>query len=241
MSKLKSLIGKKMFTLVAMFSTWNAAVALAGDITVLGECKSKVKPDRAAINLSVNQKAISAAEVNKKVNDIYNRVADAVKKLKLENFQIQTENISVYEDFEWQNGKQKLKGYQGSATLRVESSQLDRIGEAIPVALQAGANSFGGLSVFLSDETYNKAYRACLSNALEDAKLKAQSLLQSQGHKLGSLDSVVEAKAASGTQQPMAYTMLSARSEMADAKAAATEIHIKDQTIEVEVTAKYRF
>jgi uncharacterized protein YggE len=119
----------------------------AGQVTVSGKCTKKVKPDRASMTFEVNVLMAKPTETQKKAAAITAALTKNLKKLEFKDQELSTSNISLIEDFDYNNGNQRSKGFRATTSLTLATSEIDRIGEAIPVAVDSGAKSFGGLHV----------------------------------------------------------------------------------------------
>lgn len=215
------------------------ADGFAGEITVSGKCQKRVDPDRARLNFSSEVTQPTAEDAQKKVNQMYDRVRASVKKLNFKDLEIQTESISVNEDIDWSGGKRKSKGYRAQAMIEVTTSELDRIGEAVPVAIKAGANAVGGLALFLSNDLFEKSYQDCLGEAVKNSRLKAEKILSAQSKKVLDVLEIIEGERLQQWPQPVYAKM--AMAESTDARSSAPQIESKKQAIDVSVTAKYKF
>lgn len=228
---------KNFALLVILFFTLSTQ---AGEITVFGKCTKKVKPDRASLAFNSEALMPTGVEAQKKVNAIYEDVRAAIKKLNLKDQEIQTSNLSVYEDVVWENQKSRSKGFKATASIELSSSEIERIGEAIPVALKAGAKSFGSLYFYLSDSLQEKSYNECLGEATSNAQMKAQKLLSAQNKKITDLVELIE-----GTHEPAPRQMRMMEAEgqafASDKRSSAPTLETKDLTINVTVTARFKF
>jgi uncharacterized protein len=211
--------------------------AFAGEITVNGKCTRKVKPDRASLTFEINVQAPDAGNAQRRATAITSAVVKALKKLSFKDQELSTGNISLNEEFDYgpQGNQRKSRGFHANTSTTIATSEIDRAGEAIPAAMEAGAKSFGNLSVYLSDPLYDKSYQDCLGSALANAKAKAEKILGGE-NKLNLLE-LTEAGAGYNPRP-----IFSGRMEMAKASAdAAPSIEVKESTVEASVTAKFKF
>ncbi len=229
---------KQIFTVALLLMIFQ--LSFAGEITVFGTCTKKVKPDRASLNFTSEVLAPTGSEAQKKVNLIYDEVRNSIKKLNLKDQQLETNNLSVYEETVWENQKSRSKGFKATASISLTSSEIERIGEAIPIALKSGAKSFGGLSFHLSDSLFERSYNECLSEALNNAKEKAQKLLATQNKKLTDLEEVIEGRQ-TPSEPPSMRGMLKTMALSDASSESAPQMETKDLSVNVTVTARFKF
>ncbi len=211
--------------------------AHAGEVTVFGKCEKSVLPDRVALTFSAEHTASTTVQAQRKTTEIYEAIRNEIKKMNFKDQELQTESINVYEDVDWSNNKKTSRGFKSSMSLKFITSEIDRAGSVIPAVLKVGAQGMGQLQLFLSDETYDKAYKDCLSVALASAQDKAKRLLK--GHSVGDLKllEAVEGQNMASGSRPFMMKAMNAVAEMDSAPGLET----KGQKIEVSVTAKFKF
>jgi hypothetical protein len=99
-----------IFTLVSVFVYTKAAGPIPFSVTsvttqksdafsVTGEGKAKLAPNNATVRLGVTADGPTAEVAKNKMNEVINKVTTEIKALGIQDKDIKTENISVYEDF----------------------------------------------------------------------------------------------------------------------------------------------
>ncbi|MDD5251075.1 MAG: SIMPL domain-containing protein [Patescibacteria group bacterium] len=151
-------------------------------ITMMGEGRVTTQPDIANIQLGtvIEKSTVSAAQ--KENTRIMNALNDLLAAADVKKADVQTANYSISPQYDWNNGKQTLRGYQVSQDLRVKIRNLDKIGDIIGGAGQLGVNQVGGIE-FTVDEPEAIKQQARVK-ALENAKEKAKALSDVVGLKL---------------------------------------------------------
>jgi uncharacterized protein YggE len=151
-------------------------------ITVSGEGKVVGIPDVALIDLgtTVERPTVSAAQ--KENTRIMNELISRLKSGGVDAKDIQTTSYNVYPSYDWNNGKQTLRGYTVSQNVHVKVRNLEKVGDLIGMAGELGANQIGGIT-FSVDEPEDLRAQARLK-ALENAKDKAKTLSEAAGVKL---------------------------------------------------------
>ena len=163
-------------------------------ISVTGESKIEVKPDMATINFGVEVTAADAQTAQRENSLKMNAMIDALTKSGITKEDIQTSNFSLSPVYEW-NGermeKQVLVGYRCNNTVTVRVKALGTIGTVIDEATTAGATNVYGLTFGLQNPN---AYRnTLLTNAVNDAKAKADVMASAAGYKVTGVQTMSDA------------------------------------------------
>lgn len=153
-------------------------------LTVQATGAAHATPNLAHVVLGVQ---VSSQQTAAAVTDMLaaqgNLVIAAVKKLGIAEVDIQTQNISVQPTYNYDNGKQILKGYEGSQQLDITVRKTDQAGNAIAKAAEAGANQIGGITFKNDDPEVTQL--AAEKDAIANARNKADALAKSLGVRLG--------------------------------------------------------
>jgi len=156
-------------------------------IVVSGSGETRIKPDRAIINIGVYSRATTAAAAARENARKQQAIIDTLRSLGFGQEQITTLNYNVNPEMRHipQSGRSEVTGYMVSNTVRVDVRNLDQIGPAIDASLAKGANQIHGLDfyVFNTDEPRRRA----LAQAIERARLDAESMARAAGGSLGAL------------------------------------------------------
>jgi uncharacterized protein YggE len=169
------------------------------EVTVSGNCFRTVTPDRGAIILTTEAQSKDLQTAAREATDSYNRVRDAVQRLKLEDTDLRTVEYTLSEIREWEKNHMVSRGFRARMGLRVASSQIQRLGEVIAIGARENVRDVGQLTTYLSEDKKKKEQFACLQEAAEDAKARGEKLATSLGAKLGEVISISET---GGFQRP---------------------------------------
>ncbi|MEJ7760080.1 MAG: SIMPL domain-containing protein [Gemmatimonadaceae bacterium] len=204
-------------------------------IMVVARGEVKVSPDRAAIQISVQTKAPTAAAAASQNAVKLKSVIDAIRALGLAANQVTTSSYNVYPEQRYQpNREPVIVGYNVTNTLLVEVRTLTQVGPVIDAALAKGANMVTSLQFFASNT--EAARREAIALAIQKAKAEAEAAARAAG---GTLGSIIEIGIGAYHPPPPRPPMMM-RSTAGDVAAMAdTPISPGEQTVAVEVTTRW--
>jgi uncharacterized protein len=194
----------------------------AKTITVTGNGSVTTVPDRATFGFSIETRAKTASAALAQNSTDAAAVISALKSAGVTSANLQTSQVSLNPQTS-QDGN-TIVGYAASNSVTVRTG-LASAGAVVDAAVGAGANGVSGPSLDVSDQS--ALYRDALHKAVDDAKLKAQSLADAAGISLGAVQSIGEGS--SSTPFPIADKM----------SAAGAPIEAGTQEIQASVTVTY--
>lgn len=168
-------------------------------ISVTGVSTTKVTPDRISISFAVETQEKTAQQAAGANAEIADRVIKSLEAAGVPESEISTSYYSIYPVYEYQEepvscyvendktycpppvGRQVLVGYRAINSIAVESAVLDKTGQWIDAAVEAGANRVNSLYFSLSPERQDEIRNSLIPMAVEDAKSKAQAALDRLG------------------------------------------------------------
>src|SRR4051812_41761123 len=106
-----------------------SALAVDREVSVSGACTHNVVADRGAIVLTADFTEADLKSAAKKATDTYEHTRDAIKRLNLENLELQTVEYNLAEAKEWVKDRMVSKGFRARMGLKVSTSQTSRLGE----------------------------------------------------------------------------------------------------------------
>ena len=207
--------------------------------TVTGQATIDVLPDLVTVYFTIQTEADTSEEAT---SDNAKIVEDLTIALLLEGFErneIQTQGFNVYPNYEWDGETNTQNGYMATHSIKVELSTEDseKIGSIIDAGIGAGAG-ISSINFELSQEKQNEYKAQALELAAEDAKIKAQAIVDGLEKQLGKLVSISDNNF--GYNPWIMYSGSGAVEEAAVARDAATAIQPSEQKIYATVTAIYR-
>jgi uncharacterized protein YggE len=136
-------------------------------LTVSASGRADSRPDEARLQLGVQSLAASAGEASRLNREKMDRVTSALARLGVRADDLQTRNLSLQRiDYGPERGR-----FRADNVLEAKLRDMARVGEAVTVATEAGANVLSGPELRVSDResanrsAYAAAYRAARSRA----------------------------------------------------------------------------
>ena len=160
-------------------------------VQVTGQGKVSYQPDIANVTVGVQvDKAYSAEYALKQLNDKVNKILAVLKTAGLAAEDIQTQNYSLYPQYDYRDNVSTPAGYSANQQLVIKVKGLasgndDRIGKVIAEATKAGANQVTSLTFDASN--INDLKQEARLKAIADAKSKAGSLATATDVELGDI------------------------------------------------------
>jgi uncharacterized protein YggE len=165
-----------------------------GRITVVGEGEVSAVPDRARVQVGVQEIGRELAEVIESNQVRMAGVMTALTALGVQDKDIQTTGYTVYFQQERPQTPGQVEGVEGyyhvSNTLSVTIRNLDEVGSILDAAVEAGANSIQGISFYRASTKELLAQARML--ALEDARNKAEGMAAVEHLRLGRVLTISE-------------------------------------------------
>lgn len=224
-----------MLTLVSGITLPGIAQANSerGTLQVSGSAVVTGAPDIAYITLGVETQDASATVAAQDNAERMNKVYAALKELGLTDAEITTSGYNIYSTNQvlnrGTNDEVTITTYRVHNRVNISSKDLDRVGEIIDVAVQAGANQVQGIQFDIEDKQAMQLQ--ALENAVKQAMAKAEVMASAAGLSLGGIASLHENYS---SYAPMVSTM----AMRADAVQSTT---INPGDVEVSATVQLDF
>jgi len=173
-------------------------------ITVSDTGEIYAKPDLGITSFSVKTEKKTVAQAMTENTQKMNQIIDSMKDLGVEEKDLKTTTFNIYPRYDYINtitfdrGKRVLAGYEITQSLQVKIRDLDKIGQIIESATDAGANQVGNLSFTIDNEDEFK--KQAREEAINKAKIKAKELADQLGVNLVRIVSFNESR-----QPPIYY------------------------------------
>jgi len=163
-------------------------------ITVEGHGEVTAPPDSASVSAGVTTQAKTAAEALSANASAMNSVFAALKRMGVQDKNIQTSNFSVEPQYAPYNAnnqdRQRIVGYQVTNQVDVSLDHVSNVGPAIDTLVAAGANQMNGISFMVHDP--KPMMDQARTSAVEDAMARAAVLTRAAHVSLGPIMSIEE-------------------------------------------------
>lgn len=172
----------------------NDASDQPGSVSVTGNSEFTVSPDKVELYARIETKDFAAKDAKDKNAEISDKVIAALKRAGVKSDDIETASFSLSPEYEWNYTleKSEFKGYTVQHSLKITTDDLDKAGDLIDVAVDAGANGVDNIIFKLKPETEKKVKDEAMVKAATAAKEKAIALAGTLGIKLGKVTYISE-------------------------------------------------
>ncbi|MBI4444448.1 MAG: SIMPL domain-containing protein [Acidobacteria bacterium] len=234
MTKLSSVFWVAVCSLGVAFGQKEVAEPAENSVlTVHGTGEFSVSPDLATVRLGVTKQSSNAQKTQQQINEVSQKIFDAILALGVSKENIQTSNFMLFPVYDSRPGEPQIVGYRGSNIITVKVQRLARIGPVVDIALEAGANQFEGIQFDVQNDL--EARRQALKIAVTEAKAKAQAIAEGLNVTLGKVIEVTEG-GVTFLPPPMVTQMAAVRRE-ADVGASISPGQTR---VQAQVTIRYR-
>lgn len=162
-----------------------------GGITVVGQGTAYGQPDQATVIVGVDTFAPTVEEATTQNQTTLDNVMAALEAAGIASEDIQTTNYSLYaEQIYGDRGPEGIAGYRVSNQVNVKIRDISLVGDVLAAVTEAGANAIYGVNFSVADPAALEA--EARANAVEDARLRAESLAELGGVTLGDVTIISE-------------------------------------------------
>lgn len=228
----------------------NSTVTSKNDFfTAEGTGKAVGVPDTASVTVGVTGKGTTVSQAQEKINSVSKKVIDGIKKLGIEEKNIETLEYNIYPEYNYDNyfpaggenvssrdGTPRIKGYNATQSIQIKVKDVQKINNVIDVATAEGANIINNVNFTFSDELKTQLENKARKDAISMAKQKAKDIAKLSGIKLGKLINVYESNY--GVPYSGQRTNIGGLTKETD-NSIPTEINPGEGTINITVTLSY--
>lgn len=162
----------------------------APHIYVEGSAEIEVIPDQMTITLGLSAENLEVSIAKQDVDKRSVELLSTLKKMNINVKDIATTALQVTPVYDFVDGKQELRGSRVYRQVDVTLKNLDKYGELMQALMDAKISETVDTKLAVSNEKV--VSDQALVQALEDARSRATSLVESQGRKLAGLHSISE-------------------------------------------------
>jgi len=206
-------------------------------ISVSGTGTIDATPDIARLSLAVQRRDASMQVARDDTVRVSKAFLALCTKLGIKESKIRTSGLTIQPEYRWdeKENKQIVTGYFVQRQLQVEINDLDKLGDVIEGAIDAGVNEVSPPQ--LDSSKRKELNRDALAAATADAKANAERIATSLGVKLGPVRTVV-AGGAAPPPMPMQEMRMAAMA-MSDGAAKASNYVPGEISFESRVDATF--
>lgn len=206
-------------------------------VVTSGQGETKITPDRARLEVSVQTRAATAADAGAQNAKKQQSVLDALRKIGFTSEQLSTVNYNLFPEMQYdKNGQSpRVVAYNATNTVRIDIRDIGMIGKAIDASLEAGANMISSLSFYSSNT--DSARRSALASAVARARSDAEAIAAAAGGTIGALMEITTNDFA----PPVIYNRAQMAGDMSAKMATTTPIEPGEQTVTAIVNARWVF
>jgi len=154
-------------------------------LSVSGEGRASAAPDVAVLGLGVSAKAATVKAANSQAQEAISDLLDSLEDNGVQEKDIQTSQFSVYPEYDYRNNEQILTGYRVTHMLQVKVRDIDKAGEVIDDAVEAGGDLLQVQSISFTIDDTTALRSEARAEAVADAQTKAEELATLAGVSLG--------------------------------------------------------
>lgn len=155
------------------------AAAQVPTLITRGEATLRRSPDQAMLVAAVLTRARSPREAQQQNAAVMASVHQRLSALGLPKDALRTLGYSIQQEFDFPDGRRVARGYAAHNAVEVRIDAIDRVGEILDAAVQAGATSVDGIRFELKDRS--AAEREALRLAVVDARARADAAAAGAG------------------------------------------------------------
>lgn len=173
-------------------------------VVTTGEGVIKRAPDRAWVTIAAESRAKTPQEAQKQNATAMSSVLSKLKGAGIPADAIQTSGYDLQPEYDYNSGRQTLRGYVARNAVNVRVDTLARLGEIIEMAVASGATTIRGVRFDLQERS--ELEREALRLAVADARRRADSLAAGAQMKVVGVIKIEE-HASSDVPRPMMTAM----------------------------------
>jgi uncharacterized protein len=195
--------GAVLATMMTMATRAQAQETSAqGDVIVTsGEGVVMAAPDRAFVSISAESRSRMPKEAQRLNAEAMSAVQQKLKAAGISAESVRTTAVDLQPEFDYQDGKQTLRGYVARNTIDVQIDDIARVGEIVDLAVGSGATSISGIRFDL--KARDAAERRALQQAVAEARARADALAQSANRAIDRITRIEDQRESSPPPRPM--------------------------------------
>src|SRR5688572_32226563 len=160
--------------LLAILTTQAPTTPDPSSIVVTGEGVVKVAPDRAWVRISTESRSKNSKEAQQRNAEVMTAVQQKIAALGIPKDAVKTVGIDLQPEFDYNNGRQTLRGYVARNTIEVRIDDFSKVGDVLDAAVSSGATTVHGLRFDVKNR--DNVEQQALQRAVRDGLTKARTI-----------------------------------------------------------------
>ena len=211
---------------VILASVAHAQTTEPSSIVVSGEGVVKVTPDQAWVRIGTESRSKNSKEAQQRNAEVMAAVQQKLTALGIAKDAVKTVGIDLQPEFDYNNGRQTLRGYVARNTVEVRVDDFAKVGDVLDAAVASGATNVHGLRFDVKNRELVE--EQALQRAVTDGLGKAQTIAGAAKRAVDRIIRIEEQFVGGGSPQPMMErAMMSRMAADAPTPVEAGEIEIR--------------
>lgn len=163
----------------AAVSAQDVPAPMTPSIVTTGEAVVRRAPDQAFVTVSVESRARNPRDAQRQNAEAMTAVQQRIAAAGVSKDAVRTLGYTIQPEFDYLEGRRVARGYLARNAVEVRVEAIDRTGEILDAAVQAGATSVASVRFDLKDRA--AAEREALRLAVVDARARADAAAAGAG------------------------------------------------------------
>jgi uncharacterized protein YggE len=161
---------------LAVFASTASAQAPVepSSVSVTGEGVIKVAPDQAWVRIGTESRSKVSKEAQQRNAEVMTAVQQKLAALGIAKDAVKTVGIDLQPEFDYNNGRQTLRGYVARNTIEVRVDDFAKVGDVLDAAVASGATNVHGLRFDVKNR--DVVEEQALQRAVQSGMAKAQTI-----------------------------------------------------------------
>ena len=176
---------KKFILIIFLFTFTPNISAQSSSVTVEGNAESSVVPDRASLNLAVEQNGRNLSAMTTRVAETIDAFLTITDGLSINRSDVMTSGVNINPRYRYENktGRRIFDGYNVSRSIQVDLQNIDLLGSIIERSTGQGINNIAAPIFRFSQE--DQVIQSLHTLAVQDAMKRAEALVDPLNASLG--------------------------------------------------------
>lgn len=212
-----------------------AAIPEPPSVIVTGEGVVKAAPDQAWVRIATESRSKVSKEAQQRNAEVMSAVQQKLTSLGIAKDAVRTVGIDLQPEFDYNNGRQTLRGYVARNTIEVRVDDFAKVGDVLDAAVTSGATNIHGLRFDVKNR--DAVEQQALQRAVASGMDKAQTIAAAAKRSVERIIRIEEQFVGGGGPQPMVERAMMRMAADASTPVEAGEIEVR-ATVRLTVAIK---